>query len=116
MPAEGLVHITTLRDDIYDYDRAGHCLTGRRSGRTIRLGDPVRVAVARVDVDRRELDLRLVEGASQQGRRPAGKPAKDRGRPSRSDHGGRRSDRGKRDSQGDGQPRDRDRDRRRKKR
>ncbi|HVJ67834.1 MAG TPA: ribonuclease R, partial [Caulifigura sp.] len=71
MPAEGLVHITTLRDDIYDYDRAGHCLTGRRSGRTIRLGDPVRVAVARVDVDRRELDLRLVEGPSQEGRRPA---------------------------------------------
>jgi ribonuclease R len=72
MPAEGLVHITTLRDDIYDYDRAGHCITGRRSGRVIRLGDPVRVAVARVDVDRRELDLRLVEGPSQQGRRPAG--------------------------------------------
>jgi ribonuclease R len=64
MPAEGLVHVTTLRDDIYDFERSGHCLTGRRSGRVIRLGDPVRVAVARVDVDRRELDLRLVEGPS----------------------------------------------------
>jgi ribonuclease R len=68
LPAEGLVHVTTLRDDIYDYDRAGHCLVGRRSGSTIRLGDPVKVAVARVDVDRRELDLRLVE----QGKRPSG--------------------------------------------
>jgi ribonuclease R len=115
MPAEGLVHITTLRDDIYDYDRAGHCLTGRRSGRTIRLGDPVRVAVARVDVDRRELDLRLVEGPSQQGRRPVGKKGKDR-EPSRSGPAGRRAGAGKRESQGDGQPRDRDRGGRRKKR
>jgi ribonuclease R len=105
MPAEGLVHITTLRDDIYDYDRAGHCLTGRRSGRTIRLGDPVRVAVARVDVDRRELDLRLVEGPSQQGRRPAGGKRKDGGHPSRPEQGGRRSGRGKRESHGDGQSR-----------
>jgi ribonuclease R len=66
LPAEGLVHITTLRDDIYDYERSGHCLTGRRSGKTIRLGDPVRVSIARVDVDRRELDLRLVEHAAKQ--------------------------------------------------
>jgi ribonuclease R len=95
MPAEGLVHITTLRDDIYDYDRPGHCLTGRRSGRTIRLGDPVRVAVARVDVDRRELDLRLVEGPPNEGRRSAG-GRKDRGHPSKSGPAsGRRTDGGK---------------------
>ncbi|QDT57502.1 Ribonuclease R [Caulifigura coniformis] len=82
MPAEGLVHITTLRDDIYDYDRAGHCLTGRRSGRTIRLGDPVRVAVARVDIDRRELDLRLVEGPGPSTRRSSG-PKKSGSKPGR---------------------------------
>jgi ribonuclease R len=75
LPAEGLVHVTTLRDDIYDYDRAGHCLVARRSGRTIRLGDAVRVSIARVDVDRRELDLRLVEGR---------KGADGQGRPDRS--------------------------------
>ncbi|MBX3443407.1 MAG: ribonuclease R [Planctomyces sp.] len=86
LPAEGLVHISTLREDIYDYDRAGHCLVARRSGRTIRLGDAVRVAVARVDVDRRELDLRLVEGMAPRGggsssaRPPRDRPRKGKGR------------------------------------
>jgi ribonuclease R len=61
LPAEGLVHVTTLSNgDYYDYDKAGHTLTGRRSGEVFRLGDPVRVRVVRVDLDRRQLDLRLV--------------------------------------------------------
>jgi ribonuclease R len=61
LPAEGLVHVTTLADDYYHYDRRAHTLTGRRAGNTFRLGDLVRVEVARVDVDRRELDFRIVE-------------------------------------------------------
>jgi len=66
LPAEGLVPIDTLPDDAYRYDRASHTLAGRRAGQTFRLGDRVRVAVARVDTDRRELDFRLVG----RGRRP----------------------------------------------
>jgi ribonuclease R len=61
LPAEGLVHVTTLADDYYHFDRRSHTLTGRRAGNTFRLGDLVRVEVARVDVDRRELDFRIVE-------------------------------------------------------
>ncbi len=60
LPAEGLVHISSLADDYYRFDRASHTLSGHRSRGTYRLGDAVRVAVARVDVDRRELDFRLV--------------------------------------------------------
>ena len=60
LPAEGLVPIDTLPDDAYRYDRASHTLSGRRPGQTFRLGDRVRVAVARVDADRRELNFRLV--------------------------------------------------------
>jgi ribonuclease R len=60
LPAEGLVHVSSLQDDYYHYDRAAHTLTGNRQGNQWRLGDFVRVAVARVDVDRRELDFRLV--------------------------------------------------------
>jgi ribonuclease R len=60
LPAEGLVHVTSLQDDFYRYDRASHTLSGHRSGNSYRLGDFVRVMVARVDVDRRELDLRVV--------------------------------------------------------
>lgn len=60
LPAEGLIHIDALVDDFYSYDRATHSLTGRRAGNMFRLGDQLRVAVARVDVDRRELDFRLI--------------------------------------------------------
>jgi ribonuclease R len=71
LPAEGLVHVTSLADDYYRFDRAAHTLSGFRSGNTFRLGDLVDVAVARVDVDRRELDFRLVG----RGERPSPKSA-----------------------------------------
>lgn len=61
LPAEGLVHVTTLSDDYYHFERASHTLTGRRGGNAYRLGDQVRVEVARVDIDRRELDFRIIE-------------------------------------------------------
>ena len=60
LPAEGFVHISGLTDDYYRYDRAGHVIEGFRSGNRYRLGDTVRVAVAAVEVDARELDFRLV--------------------------------------------------------
>ncbi|MCI0332124.1 MAG: ribonuclease R [Planctomycetes bacterium] len=60
IPAEGFVHISALTDDYYRYDRAGHVIAGFRSGNSYRLGDAVRVAVAAVDVDTRELDFRLL--------------------------------------------------------
>lgn len=60
IPAEGLVHISGLTDDNYRYDRAGHIIAGFRTGNSYRLGDTVRVAVAAVDVDTRELNFRLV--------------------------------------------------------
>jgi ribonuclease R len=86
LPAEGLVHIDSLSDDYYYYDRTTHTLAGRRQGNSYRLGDLLRVAVARVDVDRRELDFRLLthqprpaqeEVPSDRRRKPA---AKDRHR------------------------------------
>ena len=61
LPAEGFVHISALSDDYYKYDKAGHVIKGFRSGNTFRLGDAVQVAVASVDVDRRELDFRLIK-------------------------------------------------------
>lgn len=69
LPAEGLVHVTSLQDDYYRYDKTAHSLIGYRKDNAFRLGDVVRVAVARVDVDRRELDFRIV------GRRGGGKAA-----------------------------------------
>ncbi len=59
IPAEGLVHITALGDDYYYLESATHTLIGRRRGKRYRLGDRIEVTIARVDVDRRELDLIL---------------------------------------------------------
>jgi ribonuclease R len=72
IPAEGFVHISALTDDFYRYDRAGHVIAGFRSGSSYRLGDKVRVAVAAVDIDSRELDFRLI-GRVGGPKKPAGK-------------------------------------------
>ena len=79
LPAEGLIHIDSLTDDYYRFDRTTHTLAGHRSGNTFRLGDQLRVAVARVDLDRRELDLRMVQRKkrrSTKGKSAEGKPPK----------------------------------------
>ncbi len=60
LPAEGFVHISALSDDYYKYDKVGHVIQGFRSGNTYRLGDTVQVAVASVNVERRELDFRIL--------------------------------------------------------
>ncbi len=58
---EGLVHVTALRNDYYHFDPVGHRLHGERSGQVYRLGDSLRVRVARVDLDDRKIDFELVE-------------------------------------------------------
>ena len=62
---EGLLHITALPADYYNFDAVHHCLTGERSGRKFRLGDPVRVQVARVDLDERKIDFEMAADQSQ---------------------------------------------------
>jgi ribonuclease R len=58
-PAEGLVHVSSLGDDYYQFDPDGHALEGRRHGHRYRLGDAVMVEVVRVDLQRRQLDFRV---------------------------------------------------------
>jgi ribonuclease R len=60
---DGLVHITALDNDYYHYDPVGHRLTGERTGRVIRLGDPMRIRVAKVNLDERKIDFILAEDA-----------------------------------------------------
>jgi len=59
--AEGLVHITALKNDYYAFDSTKHRLVGGRTGHIYRLGDPMRVLVARVDLDERKIDFEPVE-------------------------------------------------------
>ena len=63
---EGLVHITGLPRDYYNFEAAHHRLVGERTGRGFRLGDRLNVIVTRVDVDERKIDFDLI-GGSQDG-------------------------------------------------
>ena len=56
---EGLVHVTSLQNDYYQFDAATHRLTGERSRKTYRLGDKLRVNVVRVNLDEKKIDLEL---------------------------------------------------------
>lgn len=58
---EGLVHITSLDHDYFHFDPVGHRLSGERSGRVYRLGDPIRIKVAAVNLDDKKIDFALDE-------------------------------------------------------
>jgi len=78
---EGLVHITGLPRDYYNFEAAHHRLVGERTGRVFRLGDRLNVIVTRVDVDERKIDFDLFDGSDNGGSvkkrrgKPAGKPS-----------------------------------------
>lgn len=67
LPVEGLVHVSTLADDYYNYDDASHSLVGARTKKRFRLGDKVHIQVARVDLQRRQLDFRLKKRKKEEG-------------------------------------------------
>lgn len=58
---EGLVHVTSLKNDYYTFDGVKHRLIGTRGGTVYRLGDKMSVLVARVDLDERKIDFELAE-------------------------------------------------------
>jgi ribonuclease R len=56
---EGLVHISTMADDYYLFKEKTHTLKGESTGKVYRLGDRLEVRVARVDLERRRIDLAI---------------------------------------------------------
>ncbi|MBX9906056.1 MAG: ribonuclease R [Burkholderiales bacterium] len=56
---EGLVHISDLGKDYYKYDAGKHQLLGERTGQRYRLGDRVRVKIAKVDLNAARIDFVL---------------------------------------------------------
>jgi ribonuclease R len=57
---EGLVRVTSLHDDYYQYHEKKYCLVGERTHKTFRIGDQIRVRLERVDVERRHIDFGLI--------------------------------------------------------
>ena len=58
---EGLVHVSSMGDDYYKYSEQEHVMRGENTKKVYRLGDKVLVQVVRVDMERRQVDLGLVE-------------------------------------------------------
>ena len=75
---DGLVHISNLDQDYYQYDMVGQRLVGERSGRVFRLGDAVTVQVMSVNLDEKMIDF-VLEGSTRKAR-GAGKTAKSKSR------------------------------------
>jgi ribonuclease R len=94
---EGLVHVSTMADDYYRFVERAHVLRGENTKKAYRLGDRVRVQVVRVDMERRQVDLGIVEileavRESEQRRGPRrsrARPKSQRPRQSRQRTGGR---------------------------
>ena len=61
---EGLVHVSTLNDDYYRYVEKQMMLMGEHTGRAFRIGDQVKVVVARVSIEERNIDFELEEGGA----------------------------------------------------
>lgn len=56
---EGLLHISALKNDYYKFDPVRYSLKGKRSGIVYALGDQIKVRLARVGLDEREIDFVL---------------------------------------------------------
>lgn len=87
---EGLVHISTLPDDYYQFDPIQHRLHGERTGRQFRLGDQIKVQVARVDLDQRQIDFVLAGEPVRQGRGGRLKSKNDGSKPKKGKESGSR--------------------------
>jgi len=70
---EGLVHVSTMYDDYYHYQEDNYALIGERTHKIYRLGDPIKVQVASVNVPRRQVDFLLADGGKprRRGQRPS---------------------------------------------
>nr|MBD3623724.1 ribonuclease R [Sunxiuqinia sp.] len=58
---EGMVPIRELGDDFYIFDEKNYCLVGKHSNKKYQLGEDVKVEIMRANLERKQLDFKLVE-------------------------------------------------------
>lgn len=58
---EGMVPMHDLDDDYYDFDERNYRLVGRRHHHKYQLGDPIRIVVAKANLEKKQLDFALAE-------------------------------------------------------
>ncbi|WP_413694067.1 ribonuclease R [Psychromonas sp. KJ10-2] len=79
---DGLVHVTGLISDYYQFDAGKQTLTGERTGRVYRIGDVLEVKVLSVNLDDKKIDFELADealaGQRTRGRKPSPRKSSDR--------------------------------------
>jgi ribonuclease R len=58
---EGMVSTKDLTDDFYFFDEKNYCITGMHSQRSYQLGAPVKIEIIRANLEKKQLDFKLVE-------------------------------------------------------
>ncbi len=58
---EGLVRLADMGDDYYNYDEENFCVLGERTKKMYKIGDSVRIKVVNVDIDRKEIDFKILK-------------------------------------------------------
>lgn len=58
---EGMISMRDLGNDYYDFDEKNYCLIGRRHHQKFSLGDPIKIKVARANLEKKQLDFILAE-------------------------------------------------------
>ncbi len=58
---EGMIPLRELDDDYYEFDEKNYCLWGRRKHHRYSLGDPLRIRVARANLERKQLDFVIAD-------------------------------------------------------
>ncbi len=59
---EGMVPMRELDDDFYTFDEKNYCLVGKHSSKTYQLGEEVKVEIYRANLEKKQLDFKLIEG------------------------------------------------------
>ena len=65
---EGMVSVNSLDDDFYIFDEKNYCLIGRHAHRKYQLGDEVKVEITRANLEKKQLDFRLVKDKADMGK------------------------------------------------
>lgn len=69
---EGMIPMRDLDDDYYDFDEKNYCLVGRRRHHVYQLGDPIRIQVAKANLERKQLDFTLADDDEEKTNRKMG--------------------------------------------
>lgn len=101
---EGLVHISKMDDDYYEFNERGLILMGRRTGRTFKIGEPVKVKLTAANIEGYQIDFELADIPEDEKRKQS-KPKNQSGRNknqrrSKNSKGNQKSDRNKPSSEG----------------